>query len=107
MAYPLYQRRKELFEGTSGNSSTYTSAAQLVCDYAQMSLSWQSSGADASRLTIWATNEDGLRSSLNTWSVVTGLTAQGVYVVEPGIRWLRVTRQSADSLSEVYFQGRT
>lgn len=104
--YKFYSDRFDLFEGTSANSSTYTSASYLVADYAQLSLSWHSSGV-TSLLTLWATNEDGLRSSLQTWSAFTSLTSQGVYAVEPGMRWFRATRSSIDSLGEVFLQART
>ena len=106
MSYAFYQKRKEVFEGTSGASSTYTSQPHFIGDFGQMSISWTSSGA-TSTLTLQMTNEDGFRSSLVTWSNVTGLTLQGMYAVETGGRWMRCLRTSVDSLGEVYFQART
>ena len=96
-----------IFAGTSAQSSLYTSSAYLVGDFAQMSLSVHTKVAVASNHTVWGTNEHGLTSSLVTWSVVTTLTVPGIYNVEPGMRWMRVTRPSLDSLSQVFLTGRT
>lgn len=101
-----FQRLNTLFDGSSGQSSTLTSSSHYVGDFGQLSLSWHSSGA-TSNLTIWGTNEDGFRSSIGTWSAVTTLPTQGIYAIEAGMRWLRVTRGSADSLSQVFLQCRT
>lgn len=106
MAYGPISRRVVAFDGSSARSSTYTSNAICVSDFAQMSFSWHSSGP-SSRLTVWATNEDGFRTSITTWSAISGVVAQGAYAIEPGPRWVRFTRQSADSLSQVFLNGRT
>lgn len=101
-----WQRREELFDGTSATSSTYTSSPYFIGDYQQMSVSWLSTGG-TSTLTLQMTNEDGFRTSLTTWSDVTGLTVQGIYAIEAGGRWLRAQRTAVDSLGEVYLQART
>lgn len=108
MGYPFYTRRHTFFDGTvSGtNVSGNTSQPWLVADFVQMSLSWNSAGT-TSTLTVWGTNEDGLNTSITTWSAITGLTSQGIYAIEPGFRWMRVTRASGESLGIVVLQSRT
>ena len=100
------QHRFEIFDGLSATSSTYTSGAVCVADFAYMSVSWTSSGA-TSTLTLQGSNEDGLTASLTTWSNITGITSQGIYAVEPGMRWIRALRTSTDNLGEVYIQARS
>jgi len=91
------------FDGTSAASSTYTSDTYLMADMDTVTISWQSSGA-ASRLTVSATNEEGLDASLTTFSNITTITAQGNYSIVPGLRWLRMQRSAIDSLGEVLLQ---
>jgi len=106
-----YSHRFVLFDGLSATSSTYTSGWVLVADYRQMSLEWQDGGN--SRLTLAGTNLDGLRAALPattsaaTTSALTGITSSGMFTVDPGVRWLRAERNSADSLSQVYLQARS
>lgn len=102
---PFYSKHYTVFGG-SGLSSTYTSGPYMVHDMGQLSVSWHSSGG-ASRLTIMGTNESGAAASLVTWSDVTALTLQGIYAVEPGMRFLRFTRTSVDSLGQVFLTART
>jgi len=98
------QRRQVLFDGASANSSTYTSGSQYVGDYAEMTI--QLDGLN-SRLTLDGSNDDGFRSSIATWSTVTGIITAGLYDVTTGFRWLRAARSSADSLNVVTLQGKT
>ncbi len=91
------------FDGESVTSSTYTSSTYLTADMDTVTISWQSSGA-ASRLTVSASNEEGLGASITTFSNITTITAQGNYSIVPGLRWLRVTRSALDSLGEVLLQ---
>ena len=109
MGYALYSSPKPylLFDGTSASSSNYTSGAALVAEYGQLSLSWNTTQAVASNLTVWASNEDGFAASIVTWSAVTTLVGQGVFAVEAGMRWLRVARSSLDSQSLSFLQVRT
>ena len=106
-----YQRRFVLFDGSSGNSSTYTSNAQYVGDYAFMTVSWATDEAAASRLTLQGSNDDGFRSAIADWSNLTGITSAsvvaGTYTVDTGFRWLRGQRGSEESLSIVNMFGRT
>lgn len=98
-----YQRRVVLFDGASANSSTYTSNPQYIGDYERQTVQ-----VDAlnSRLTLQGSNDDGFQSSIVTWSTVTGITAAGLYTVDPGFSWLRAQRSSADSLNVVTFKGK-
>ena len=97
------QRRVVLFDGASANSSGYTSGSQFVGDYAEMILQVDVLN---SRLTLSGSNDDGLRSSINTWSTITGIVTAGLYDVTTGFRWLRAARSSADSLNVVALQGK-
>lgn len=101
------QRRFTLFDGTSGTSSTFTSSAQYVGDYAYMTISWTTDEANASRLTLQASNDDGFQSAIANWSVITGIITQGTYTVDPGFRWVRAQRQSNESLAVADMFGRS
>lgn len=101
------QRQFALFDGTSGNSSTFTSAAQFVGDYAYMSVSWATDVATASNLTLEGSNENGFDSSINTWSNMTTITSAGIFTVDPGVRWLRGRRSSIESLGICEMFGRS
>jgi len=111
LRFGQYQRRFSLFDGSSGNSSTFTSSAQFVGDYAFMTVSWATDTTAASRLTLQGTNEDGFRASLNTWSNLTGITqastVAGLYTIDTGFRWIRAQRGSEESLAIVDMFGRT
>lgn len=107
MSYGPVSKRYAFFDGTSARSATFTSNPFLVADYRQLSMSIITSDAQSSLHTVQASNEDGLRASITTWSTVTTITAQGIYAIEPGMRWLRVLRSSLDSLGEVFLQART
>ena len=89
----------------STNSSTYTSPAYSVIEYASQSVSIQTLNAVTSLFTIQATNADGFGSAIaeGNWSNITTITAQGFYTLDPGARWLRVQRHSQESFSTVAF----
>ena len=99
-----YSRRYELFDGLSATSSDFTSNAIFWGDYEQGSVQWADGGN--SILTVQSTNEDGFNTSLTTWSNLTGITAAGIYTIDAGPRWLRTLRNSADSMSQVYIEGK-
>lgn len=96
-------------------TSNLTGRPWFVGDFRQLTLSIESQTNAASRYTVIGTNDDGFREALGTplqtaptdgWSIVTVLTAQGVYSVDPGLRWLNVFRPSASSAT-VVLNGRT
>lgn len=103
--FGFYQRRVVLFDSASASSSSFTSASHYVGDYAIMSVEWPDGGN--SNLTLEGSNDDGFRSSINTWSTLSVIAAAGIYTIDPGVRWLRAKRSSADSLAAVTLQGRT
>ena len=105
----FYSKRIPLFDGTSGDSSNFTSASHLVADFNQFTVSWLTDEADASRLTLWGSNHNGLDAALveANWSTLTGITGDGLFTVDPGMRWVRATRNSNESLAEVFLQART
>jgi hypothetical protein len=96
MSYPT--RRVSLFDGSSGQSSTYTSDWHLVADYETLAVSWHTDGTDASLLTLTASLDDGFGSTIANTSTVTTITVAGVYAIDAGLRWLRAERGSEESL---------
>ena len=89
---------------SSAQTSTYTSNPFLVADAATLSVSVITAAAVSSTVTIQGSNDDGLSASIANWSTVTGVTAPGLYTIDPGARWLRVQRGSLDSATSVKFQ---
>ena len=84
-------------------------------------VSWQTSTASASRLTILGSNEEGMRDrSLvstaspnvpqNGWEILMVLTAQGISTITAGPRWITAFRDgisvSASSNATVTIAGR-
>ena len=100
-------RRVSLFDGSSGQSSTYTSDWHCVADYDTMTVSWYTIGTATSRLTMTASNDDGFTSAISYTSKVTGITVAGIYTVDPGMRWLRAERSSSESQAVVNMQFNT
>lgn len=87
-------------------NSNLTGSAWYVGDAATITVSIQSSTGSASRYTILGSNADGFTAALGTpsqtvpaggWSIVTALTAQGVYTIDPGLRWLTSVRTVIDT----------
>jgi hypothetical protein len=103
----LFSRRVDLFNGSSAQSSTYTSSAILVADYDNLTVSWLTDTGSASVFTVQGSNEDGLTASITTWSTVSTMNADGMYTIDPGVRWLRAQRRSNESLSIARLQLRS
>ena len=101
-------RRVVLFDGSSGQSSTFTSNSILIADYDNLTVSWLTDTTATSRFTIEGTNSDGLTVTIPdaSWSVVTTVLADGIYSIDPGIRWLRGRRASNESLAIAELQLR-
>lgn len=97
------------------STSVSTGAPWLAADARQITLSIQTAKPAASRFTVIGTNDDGLQSALGTplhtvdaggWSILTVITAPGIYAMDAGARWLNVFRASG-STDTATFQGRT
>lgn len=99
-----YDRINTVFN--SANSSTYTKGPYLAVDAATISVSWTTVNAVASRLTIQGSNDHGLddTGAVTNYSVLTALTAPGLYTVDSGPRWLRFQRGSEESTATVMLQ---
>lgn len=91
--------------GGSAFSSTVTLGPILIADYRQCSLSIATSNGSASNHTIQASNDDGFLSSINTWSNLSIVAAQGVLKIDVGPRWIRILRPSVDSQTVYGIQG--
>lgn len=98
-------------------NSDLTGAPYFIGDLRQLTLSIESQTNSASIYTLVGTNADGLQSALPTpsqtlngpWSIITALTAQGMYAFDPGAlgyRWLNAFRPSASSITMI-LAGRT
>lgn len=93
--------------GASADSSTVTSNPVFVGDSTVISVSIQSVAAVASVWSLDGNNSDGFLSALGTgaagtdWSNITAITAQGVYSVTPGARWIRLIRPAVNSQASV------
>ena len=105
--YPHITRTHTLLDGTSANSSTYTSNALLVADYRTQALSWATVTGSASTLTVQGTLIDGSQAAIaeGDWSNLSFVRATGQFAVDAGSRYLRVVRGANDSQSSVIFNG--
>ena len=108
-----YGKNKVLLGNSSVLSSVLTSNAQLVDGYRQLSISIQSSVASDENIRVFGTNASGFDAALvaANWSLVTSIPNQGIYTIDPGMRWMRADRnpfsvasQSAASNTTVILQ---
>ena len=102
-----YSRQVVLHDGTSAQSSTVTSSSVWCGDANVISVSIQSVAAVASVWSLEGNNGDGFLSALGSgaagtdWSTITAITAQGIYSVTPGARWIRLIRPAVNSQASV------
>lgn len=89
---------------TSAATSTYTSNSFLAVDAATISISVVTTQNAASLVTIDGSNDEGITASITNWSTITGLTAPGLYTIDPGARWIRVRKSSIDSATSAVVQ---
>lgn len=75
-----------------GSGSSGTSPAIFIGDARTISLSILTSTTSSSQFTVSVSNSDGFQSAPETFSIATVLTQAGLYVIEPGARWLRAER---------------
>lgn len=99
-----YTKNIALFDGSSGESSTFTTNWNQIADFDVISVSWATSAAVASRLTLQGSNDLGTLAAITDFSNLTGITVAGVYTVDPGVRFVRALRSSNESLSRVRLQ---
>lgn len=109
-----YGKNKVLLGNSSALSSLLTSNAQLIDGYRQLSVSIQSGTTDAAQnIRLYGTNAEGMEAALaaGNWSLVTSIPLQGIYTIDPGMRWIRADRanfsvasQSAASNTTVVLQ---
>jgi hypothetical protein len=79
------------------SNSTLTSAPQLVDGYRQLSISITSAGTIAGDVLVYGSNINGFDAALPSslsFSLVTTISSQGIYTVDPGMRWLLVEREN-------------
>lgn len=102
-----YTRQVVMHDGTSAQSSTVTSNPVWCGDAGIISVSIQSVAAVASVWSLEGNNNDGFQSALTSaavggeWSTITTITAQGIYSVTPGARWIRLIRPAVNSQASV------
>jgi hypothetical protein len=82
------------------SSSSGTGLATWVGDARLITLSIRSSTASASRYTISGSNDNGFQAAIaeGSWSNMTTIVSQGIYTIDPGVRWIRA-EQPVFSLS--------
>ena len=91
-------------------SSSITGTPWYVGDFAQVSVSIVSQTAAASRFTFVCTNDDGFQAALGTpsmsvpaggWSILTVITAPGMYTFDPtaGFRWIQCFSASSATIT--------
>jgi len=97
-----YEKRQVLL---SGPNSLMTSSAYFVGDFRDQSV--QIDTMSGSAITIQGFNDDGFRSSIATWSTLTAIAAAGMFTIDPGVRWIRVQRASADTDNTITHFGRS
>ena len=102
-------RNVVLFDGSSAQSSTFTSASALVVDFDNLAVSWLTDTTGASRYSVEASNAEGFDAAIPdaTWSNITTILADGIYTIDPGVRWIRGLRSSLESLSISVLQLRS
>lgn len=90
-----YTRQKLLLDLTD---SRITSNPVLIAAATDIGLSLVTQ-TGAGVYAVHVSNAHGLNATIPevSWSTATTVGAQGPFVVEPGMRWLRVTRGSASS----------
>jgi len=98
-------KRVVFFDGASANSSSNTAGPHFVGDFQTMSMSWETVVASTT-LILSASNDDGFQSSINTYSTISTVAAQGLFTIDPGMRWLRAVRASAGSDEVAILAGR-
>lgn len=87
------------------SNSSLTVGPFLVGDARTIGLSI-TSNTSLSPYTVQMTNADGWSVVIpeNSWSAVTAIAVQGSYIIEPGLRWLRVLRpESASTVAVEWF----
>ena len=73
-------------------TSASTSSDIFVGDVRLLSVSIQTSTASASNISIRLSNDDGFTTGIGFRSTVTVIPQQGIYVLDPGARWITVER---------------
>ena len=86
---------QKLYTLLSGTSSTATSGAVFVGDAFSLSCSLVTTAASV--VTLQGSNDDGFTAAIGTWSTLTALTANGIYAIQPGARWLRAQQAASSS----------
>ena len=107
---PFNEANKNVLAGPGGNAGTATLSNQtmslpcFVGDFAQLSVSC----VNPSVVTIYGTNSDLWKNALNSSvdsSVITVISAGGVYKIEPGMEWLQFQRST--STQTVFYVGQS
>ncbi len=98
-----YSRSVTLFAaGSDLNSPTV-----LVADARSLTLSVESNTTIAVNWVLSGSNEDGFDASINTFSTLSTIVADGIHKIDEGVRWVRLTRDSAISQPNAIIEYRT
>ena len=99
-----YSRSITLFG--SGNTAL-TSATALVADARSLTLSVESDTTIAVNWVLAGSNEEGFDNSINTFSTLSTIVADGIHKIDEGVRWVQLTRDSATSQPNAILEYRT
>lgn len=99
-----YTRNFTLFG--AGNTDL-TSATVLVADARSLTLSIESNTTIAVNWVLEGSNEGGFDASINTFSTLSTIVADGIHKIDEGVRWVRLVRDSATSQPNAILEYRT
>ncbi|KKL99288.1 hypothetical protein LCGC14_1815910 [marine sediment metagenome] len=98
-----YTRSVTLFAA----GSDLVSATVLVADARSLTLSVESDTTIAVNWVLDGSNEEGFDISINTFSTLSTIVADGIHKIDEGVRWVRLTRDSAISQPNAIIEYRT
>ena len=87
--------------------SDLTSVTALVADARSLTLSVESNTTIAVNWVLEGSNEQGFDASINTFSNLSTIVADGIHKIDEGVRWVRLLRDSATSQPNAILEYRT
>ncbi len=100
---PPYTREFSLLTAGGG----LTSPTVMVADARSLTLSVESNTTIAVNWVLAGSNENGFDASINTFSTLSTIVADGIHKIDEGVRWVRLTRDSVVSQPNAILVYRT
>ena len=98
-----YTRNFTLFAA----GSDLTSVTVMVADARSLTLSVESDTTIAVNWVLDGSNEQGFDASINTFSALSTIVADGIHKIDEGVRWVRRVRDSVVSQPNAILVYRT